>query len=264
MITETLEARRDPELSLVIPCYNEEEIVSHTINRLFEVFQRNGYRLEIVAVDNGSRDRTGEILRGWAARNPALIPHRVEVNEGYGNGVLAGLKLAAAPWDGIIPADGQVDAEDVVRLYEVIQASNGRAIAKVRRRFRMDGFLRKVVSVGYNLMFRVMWPSVASIDINGLPKIMPRESMRAMGLKSKGWFLDPEIMIKSHALGMRVIEFNVFARMRGAGISHVKAGTCWEFLVNLVEYRFRGEWRRDLVRDRAAQAAPAAVGAKNG
>jgi len=123
--------------------------------------------------------------------------------------------------------------------------------------------LRKVVSVGYNVAFRLMWPTVASIDINGLPKIMPREAMLAMGLKTKGWFLDPEIMIKSHALGMRVIEFNVFARMRGAGVSHVKPGTCWEFFLNLAKYRFGGKWKRELIRDRSKLAASAAVGVKN-
>ena len=263
MITETLDARSDPEFSLVIPCYNEEEIVSHTINRLLDVFKKAGYRLELIVVDNGSRDRTGEILRGWAARNPAVIHHRVEINEGYGNGVLTGLRLATAPWVGIIPADGQVDAEDVVRLYEVVQASNSWVIAKVRRRFRMDGLVRKVVSVGYNLAFRLMWPAIASIDINGLPKIMPREAMSAMGLKSKGWFLDPEIMIKSHALGMRVIEFNVFARMRGAGVSHVKPGTCGEFLMNLAKYRFGGKWKRELTRGHSRPVASTAVGVKN-
>jgi glycosyltransferase involved in cell wall biosynthesis len=263
MITETLDARSDPEFSLVIPCYNEEAVVSHTISKLFDAFTKAGYRLEVIAVDNGSWDRTGEILRGWAARNPAVLYHRVEKNEGYGNGVLSGMPLANAPWVGIIPADGQVDAEDVVRLYEVAHASNSWVIAKVRRCFRLDGIVRKVVSIGYNLAFRMMWPTVASIDINGSPKIMPRESLPAMGLKSKGWFLDPEIMIKSHALGMRVIEFNVFARLRGAGVSHVKAGTCWDFFSNLVKYRFGGKWKSELVRDRSALTASAPVKVKN-
>jgi dolichol-phosphate mannosyltransferase len=259
----TLELRIDPEFSLIIPCYNEEAVVSHTISRLLDAFTKAGYRLELIAVDNGSRDRTGEILRGWAARNPAVLHHRVEINEGYGNGVLSGMELTTAPWVGIIPADGQVDAEDVVRLYEVAQASNGWVIAKVRRRFRLDGLLRKLVSIGYNLSFRLMWPTVASIDINGSPKIMPREAIPAMGLKSKGWFLDAEIMIKSHALGMRVIEFNVFARLRGAGVSHVKPGTCWDFFHNLVKYRFGGKWKRELVRDRSLLASSAAASVKN-
>jgi glycosyltransferase involved in cell wall biosynthesis len=244
-----------------MPCYNEEEILSLTISKLLDVFGKAGYRLEIIAVDNGSRDRTGEIIKSWVARNPAVVHYRVDQNQGYGNGILSGLPLATAPWVGIIPADGQVDAEDVVRLFEVAHTSNAWVLAKARRCFRMDGLIRKIVSIGYNLMFRVMWPSVASIDINGLPKIMPREAVTAMGLTSRAWFLDPEIMIKSSALGMRVIEFNVFARLRGGGVSHVKAGTCWDFLKNMMRYRFLGAWKRDLVRDRSAvvDRAPASM-----
>jgi glycosyltransferase involved in cell wall biosynthesis len=255
MLTETLDAQCDPDLSLVMPCYNEEAIVSHTISRLLSAFTKAGYRLEIVAVDNGSADRTGEILRRLAASNPAVLYHRVELNEGYGKGVLSGLPLANAPWVGIIPADGQVDAEDVVRLYNVVHGTDSWVVAKVRRRFRLDGLLRKFVSTSYNLLFRILWPTVGSIDINGSPKIMPREAFPAMGLKSKQWFLDPEIMIKSHALRMRVIEFNVFARLRGDGVSHVKAGTCWEFFWNLMEFRLGGRWKHELVRDRSAAAA---------
>jgi hypothetical protein len=173
------------------------------------------------------------------------------------------MPLATAPWVGIIPADGQVDADDVVRLFEVVQGSDGWVLGKVRRRFRMDGLIRKAVSIAYNLTFRIMWPGIASIDINGSPKILPREAIAAMQLKSKGWFLDPEIMLKAHALGMRIMEFNVFARLRGAGDSHVKAGTCVDFFGNLVKYRFRNHWKHDLVRDRSAMTAPTPVNAKN-
>lgn len=235
-----------PEISLVMPCFNEELIVSHTIARLTEAFARAGHRMELIAVDNGSADRTGEIIRRWAASNAGVVYHRVEVNEGYGNGILAGLPVCQAPWVGIVPADGQVDAEDVVRLYEAVAVSGGRRMAKARRRFRMDGPIRKVVSIGYNVLFRVLWPGVASIDINGLPKIVPRRVLGAMNLTSRGWFLDPEIMIKAHALGVGVLEFNVFARMRGNGVSHVRAATCWEFLRNMLAYRFSAKWKSGL------------------
>ncbi len=248
MAQEALEARSAPDLSLVMPCYNEEAIVSHTISRLLNIFSRAGYRLEIVAVDNGSRDRTGEIIREWASRNPAVLHHRVEQNAGYGNGILQGIPLATASWVGTIAADGQVDAEDVLRLFEVVRSTDTWVLAKARRCFRMDGMVRKYVSVAYNLIFRILWPSVASIDINGIPKIMPREALAAMRLQSKDWFLDPEIMIKSQVLGIRVIEFNVFARLRGAGVSHVKPGTCWEFFRNLLKYRLDSRWKKDLVR----------------
>jgi len=262
MTKGTSETRWDPELSLVMPCYNEEAIVNHTIARLLTIFSKAGHKLEIVAVDNGSSDRTGEIIRDWASRSPAVVHHRVEVNTGYGNGILAGIPLATAPWVGTIAADGQVDAEDVLRLFEVVRSTDTWVLAKARRCFRMDGMLRKCVSVAYNMMFRLLWPNVASIDINGIPKIMPRDAILAMGLRSKDWFLDPEIMIKSQALGIRVIEFNVFARLRGAGVSHVKPGTCWEFFSNLVQYRVGGRWKSDLIVDRASAARPSTANAK--
>lgn len=247
-----------PEISFVVPCYNEEAIVGYTIPRLLTAFSRAGYRLELVIVDNGSWDRTGEIIKRLAAENPSIVYHRVEKNEGYGNGVLSGFALCRAPWVGSIPADGQVDAEDVVRLYEAVVASNGYVLAKVRRRFRMDGLWRKVVSAGYNMFVRLLWPRLGSIDINGSPKIMPRESLAAMRLKSKGWFLDPEIMIKANYMGLRVLEFNVFGRLRGNGLSHVRIGTCWEFFRNLLIFRFSPEmsqWKQGVKKRSAVSTA---------
>ncbi len=230
-----------PDLSLVMPCYNEEEVVGYTIGRLLTAFARAGHRLELVAVDNGSKDRTGEIIQDWASQHPEVIHHRVEVNQGYGCGLLSGIPLCTAPWVGFIPADGQVDAEDVVRLYDAVAATDGWVLGKVRRRFRMDGLLRKFVSTSYNLLVLLLWPRLGSLDMNGTPKLLPRRAVQAMDLQSRGWFLDPEIMIKAHRMGLRVLEFNVFARMRGSGVSHVRVNTCWEFLRNLIHYRFSGE-----------------------
>jgi len=67
-----------------------------------------------------------------------------------------------------------------------------------------------------------------------------------MELKSKDWLLDPEIMIKAHRMGLRILEFNVFARMRGSGISHVRMGTVWVFIWFLLKFRFSREWRKEI------------------
>jgi hypothetical protein len=233
-------SKEKPDLSLVMPCYNEEEVVAYTIGKLQAAFARAGIVLEIVAVDNGSRDRTGEIIASLARNNPQIVPVRVEVNDGYGGGVLEGLPHCTADWAGIIPADGQVDAEDVVRLFEAARVTNGRVLAKVRRRFRMDGIRRKLVSTTYNLFFRALWPSVRTLDVNGSPKMMRREYLQALNLQSHRWFLDPELVVKAHYIGLRVLELNVFGRMRGTGLSHVQAGTCWEFFRDLIKFRLGG------------------------
>jgi glycosyltransferase involved in cell wall biosynthesis len=233
----------EPDVSFVVPCYNEEAIVAYTLKRLDNAFRKAGYALELIAVDNGSTDRTGEIIRELAVQYPSIVPHRVEVNQGYGYGVISGVAQCRAPWVGIIPADGQVDAEDVVKLYEAVVASDGNVVGKVRRRFRMDGLYRKLVSTSYNLFVRVLYPGLQSIDINGSPKLLPSRVITAMNLESRGWLLDPEIMIKAHYMGLRVLELNVFARLRGNGVSHVRATTCWEFLRNLLRFRFSTAWR---------------------
>jgi glycosyltransferase involved in cell wall biosynthesis len=229
-----------------MPCYNEQEVIPYTIPQLCQAFENAGHRLELVACDNGSSDRTSAIIKGFVAQGLPVVYHRVEPNEGYGNGVLKTIPVCSAPWIGIIPADGQVDAEDVARLFEAIQHTDGMVLGKVRRRFRMDGPTRKVVSVIYNSLVYVMWPKLGSIDINGSPKIIHRDVLAAMKCKEKQWFLDPEMMIKAHHLGVRVLEMNVFARMRGNGLSHVRGSTCIEFLKKLFAYRLGralSEWK---------------------
>jgi Glycosyl transferase family 2 len=250
-----------PDLSFVMPAYNEEAIVGQTIRRLAGAFERAGVRLQLVVVDNGSRDRTGEIVTGLRATVPGLELYRVEHNIGYGNGILSGIPLCRAPWVGIIPADGQVDAEDAVRLYEDAVATGAPVLAKARRRFRMDGPSRKLVSIAYNVFFRSLFPGVQSLDINGLPKLLPRDVLLRMELTSRQWLLDPEIMIKAQYMGVRVLEYNCFARMRGNGLSHVRATTCWEFFAALLRFRFSGEfsaWREGLAGPGSLAAAPRA------
>ncbi|MCC6409139.1 MAG: glycosyltransferase family 2 protein [Planctomycetes bacterium] len=239
--------RELPELSLIMPCYNEQEAIPYTIPQLVQAFAKAGHRLELIAVDNGSKDRTGEVIKAFEAQGTGVVHHRVEPNEGYGNGVLKTFAVCRAPWIGIIPADGQVDAEDVARLFEAVKHTDGMVLGKVRRRFRMDGPLRKVVSVAYNALVYVLYPRLGSIDINGSPKIIHRDVLAVMDCKEKQWFLDPEMMIKAHHLGVRVLEMNVFARMRSNGLSHVRGSTCIEFLKKLFAYRFGGalsEWKR--------------------
>lgn len=261
-MTDVNETAAPPDLSFVMPCFNEEDVIEYTIPQFVAAFEKAGVRLELVAVDNGSTDATGRILRDLQARGLPVVPHRVEVNQGYGFGILSGIARARAPWVGMIPADGQVDSEDVVRLFEALRHVKGRALGKVRRRFRMDGGLRKVVSIFYNGLVWCLWPKIGSIDINGSPKILQREVLQALDLESKDWFLDPEIMIKSHYLGVRVLEMNVFARMRGNGLSHVRATTCLEFFKNLLRFRFSAglkAWRAQAQKKLGAETATPAM-----
>ena len=226
-------APAEPELSLAVPCYNEEDLLRRTMLALLEAFQARGHRLELVLVDNGSRDKTGEVIDALIAEGHPVVKGVVEVNQGQGLGFLTGLALCRGTWVGIIPADGQVEAGDVVKLFEVAKNAKRPLLVKVRRRFRMDGLKRKLVSIFYNGFANVLFGGLGSIDINGSPKILLRSDYQRMGLRSRDWFLEAEMMIRAKQLGLPVYEMNVLGQMREGGESNVRATTCWEFLVNL-------------------------------
>lgn len=232
-----------PQLTLVLPCYNEEAVLKSTATRLLRCFAERQVRLELVLVDNGSEDNTGQIIDQLIESGEPVVKVRIAVNQGYGNGILEGLKVAGGDLVGFLCADGQVEAESVFKIFEIASNSVTPKLVKVRRRFRMDGFTRKMVSVSYNLITMLLFGRLRSIDINGNPKIFPRQYLDLMRLESKDWFLDAEVMIKAKRLGLEVLEFNVMAQMREGGKSNVRAGTCWEFLENLFRYRF-GEKRK--------------------
>jgi glycosyltransferase involved in cell wall biosynthesis len=242
-----------PELSLVMPCYNEEACLAETAPALIDAFTDEGIRLELVLVDNGSRDRTGAIINDLMRRGLSITKVSIASNRGYGAGIRAGLAACRAPVIGYLCADGQVAPEDVVRTYRLMEGREERVLAKVRRRFRQDSLKRKLVSITYNALMLVAYGGLGAIDLNGSPKLFSRKHYERMQLKSDDWFLDPEIMIKTKALGLRVMEIDVEGYMRHGGVSNVRPQTIFEFLRNIWRYRFGAAlkpWRTHIETER--------------
>lgn len=251
-----------PLLSLIMPCYNEEDVIGYTIPRLVKAFQDQGYPLELIACDNGSKDGTRRIIQEMIEEGYPVKLSIVEVNQGYGNGVLQSIPACTGEWIGIIPADGQVDAEDVVRVYESVSRSNGMVLGKVFRRFRLDGVWRNIVTTLYNLFMLMLWPQIGSYDVNGSPKMLHRNVLAAMKLESKDFLLDPEIMIKAGYMGVTVIEMNVFSRMREHGQSNVQVTTIWMFIRTLLTFRF-GDWLKNW-KEEYDREGPVQIGSREG
>jgi glycosyltransferase involved in cell wall biosynthesis len=226
-----------PDLSLVMPCYNEEACLQLTATELAQAFAEESVQLQLVLVDNGSRDRTGQVIDHLSALGLPITKATVPVNLGYGYGVLQGLNHCTAPLVGYLCADGQVGPKDVLNLYRLALATDEPMLAKVRRRFRKDSWRRKLISIIYNAGMQCLFGWLGSIDLNGNPKILRRENLLSMGLQSRDWFLDPEIMIKSKRLRLKVVECDVEGQLRQGGKSNVRLSTCFEFLKNIVRYR---------------------------
>lgn len=241
--------RRPPEVSVVMPCYNEEQCLPTTAPALANAFLTAGIAVEVVLVDNGSRDRTGAIIDELIEAGYPITKVTIAVNRGYGDGIVRGLEACRAPIIGYLCADGQVSPEDAVMSYRLMAGREERVLTKVRRRFRRDNYKRKIVSIIYNGLMLGTFGWLGAIDINGSPKFFSRKRFEDMRLQSTDWFLDPELILKAKGLGMRVIEVDVEGHARHGGASHVKRQTMVEFLKNIWRYRFGGElakWRRTL------------------
>ena len=232
-----------PDLSLAMPCYNEEACLDRTVPPLVEAFRAAGIDLELVMVDNGSMDRTSEVIDGLIARGFPIRKVAVPVNRGQGLGIRTGLDACRGRHIGYLAADGQVAPESVLLIYRAVATAGDRTIAKVRRRFRPDSLTRKIVSIIYNVGMLVIFPGMPSMDVNGSPRIMPREILPVMELTSSDWFLEAEIMLKVQYLRLMVIEIDVPGHLRKGGRSNVSSRTIFEFLRNILRYRVGGPWR---------------------
>lgn len=225
----------DPQLSIAIPLYDEEENIPALLAGLGRISASLAAGHEWVLVDNGSSDATGRLLREAAAENDRLRVVRVERNEGYGWGIICGLRAARGAVLGYLDGDLQVPPEDVAAMLDGVLSSRSELVVS-RRLNRGDGPLRRVQSLVFNLLFRLLF-GVRVADVNAKPKFMGRGVYEAMGLESKDWFIDAEILIKAARLRVTPHEYGVHFLKREHGHSHVRAGTVFEFLANMLKYR---------------------------
>lgn len=229
-----------PELSLVIPLYNEQDNLPTVPATIIGALEDADIDYELVLVNNGSADRTGQMLDDMAARNPRIRIVTVQVNEGYGWGVQCGLAACRGSAVGFMGGDGQIRPRDVVRTYKLFREKHVH-LAKVRRVTRHDGWKRRLVTFCCNGLFPLLFP-VRTWDINGTPKIMRAEVCRALRPVCKDWFIDAEVMIKLGARNGTFAEVDVEFLQRGGGSSNVRLISLVEFLLNILRFRFE-PWR---------------------
>lgn len=228
----------DIELSIVIPCYNEEEALPVSIPPLLDLCRELNLRYEVILVNNGSWDSTPKVIDSFISQGYPVRRVDVPVNQGPGWGVICGLKEARGNYIGFMAADGQIQARDVLRTYKAIQGTQRGVVAKTQRINRMDGWLRRGVSWVFNLLFRILFGAITE-DVNGEPKFFHREDLQLLKPTSKDAFLNAELMIKANILGFNIVEVPLTFQQRRGGISAVRVmPISLEFLKNMIQFRW--------------------------
>jgi len=224
------------EISLVALFYNEEASAESVIRDGHRVMRKLGVPFEIVAIQNGSTDRTPEILARLTQEIGELRTVVIPKNRGAGYGALKGLYSAIGEEVIGIAGDGQVDLDLIPKMFEVKRRSRA-DIAYGRRTSRPDGVARALISRSYNLIMRWVF-GLQSKDVNGPPKIISRKVLEAMQLKSTDQFLECEMMLKAERMGLTMCSIDVAFHAREGGESSIGWRDCRDYLRNLLTVLF--------------------------
>ena len=159
------------KLSLIIPCYNEARNLKILVSRCLEVASRAD--CEVILVDNGSSDDTPEVLVRLLAGAKNVRSIRVEVNQGYGFGILSGLRAANGDILAWTHADAQTDPLDAIAGLEFFRTAPNphRAFVKGRRYGRPLGDV--VFTTGMSI-FETALMLCPLEDINAQPTMFHR------------------------------------------------------------------------------------------
>lgn len=203
------------KFSLVIPCYNEATNLPLLLDRCkaLEVCKD----LEVILVDNGSTDNSPQVLRDLLPSHPGCRSIRVDVNQGYGFGILSGLRAARGEILAWTHADMQTDPQDVLRGLELFERHGHDIFVKGRRHERpvMDIFFTIGMSFFETLLLaRPMW------DINAQPTMFARSFFERWDTPPHDFSLDLYAYYQARIQGLPVQRFPVRFGPRAHGVSH--------------------------------------------
>jgi glycosyltransferase involved in cell wall biosynthesis len=196
-------------LSIVIPAYNEERYIGALLERVEAVdLGAVGLTRQIVVVDDGSDDRTGEIARS----RPGVVFRRLARNSGKGTAVRAGLELATGDLVVIQDADLEYDPRDYLPMARAL--GEGRGDAVYGSRYLAHGRYRGqslAAYVGGRSLSVVAWLCTGGwvTDTTTALKMCPRDLLRSLSLSTGGFELDQEITAKLLARSHRIAEVPV-------------------------------------------------------
>jgi glycosyltransferase involved in cell wall biosynthesis len=207
-VTHTVSA-----VSIVIPSYNEEASIAATIGRVSAAARAAGIPHEILAVNDGSRDRTGDVVRGLLADIPGLRLVEHFPNRGYGGALRAGFDAARHEWIAFLPGDNQFDPSELGLL---LAEAGGADIVSGYRANRQDALIRKVNAFGWNLVVRLLFGRLCR-DIDCGFKLFRRSVLDRVTITSSGAMIDTELLAGAKARGCVIADVAVTHLPRTAG-----------------------------------------------
>jgi glycosyltransferase involved in cell wall biosynthesis len=200
---------KGPKLSVILACYNEEEILESSFREIRGTLVGTGRPFEILLVDDVSRDRTRELIAKIVAENRDLDVRVIlhDVNRGRGATVTDGFRAARGEIAGYLDVDLEVHCRYIPSLVQAIEA--GADVATVRRiyAFQLRYLDRYFMSRGYSSLVRRLLSTKFHDTETGF-KFFRRDRLMPVidAIEDPRWFWDTEFMIRAERAGLRIDE----------------------------------------------------------
>lgn len=220
------------KLSVIVPCYNEEAVLEKSHRRIRSVLTQLPCRTEIIYIDDGSSDRTAEILDAFAVADPAVKVIHFSRNFGHQPAVTAGIRHCDADYAVIIDADMQDPPELIPDLVRTRHEQQANVVYCVRRRRKGESFFKRFTA---KLFYRTI-NSMAEVSFpldTGDFRLIDRQIMNEFNrLKERGKYVRGLISW----LGFRQVPFYYQRDARIAGVTKYPFRRMFKFASNAIFY----------------------------
>ena len=211
--TASDERRATNSISVFFPCYNEQDNVARTVEQALSVLPQLSSDYEVIIVDDGSTDATGQIADEIASRDSRVKVVHHRTNLGYGAALQSGFKAATKELVFYTDGDGQFDINELPPLLPLIGEYD---IVSCYRLNRQDSFVRKINAWCWTKLVCFLF-GMKVRDIDCAFKLYRREIFDNIKMSSTGALIDAEILAKATRRGYRLTQKGVHHYPRIAG-----------------------------------------------
>ncbi|MDE2215191.1 MAG: glycosyltransferase family 2 protein [Candidatus Omnitrophica bacterium] len=226
------------KVSIVIPAYNEEATIRQIVEKVRAVSLPSGLTKEIVIVNDGSKDRTAEVLRRFEGQPDCAVLH--QHNQGKTAALLTGFKNATGDILLVQDADLEYDPDQYPKLLQPILDGATEVVYGSRFLGRIEAMepVNRWANNISNWTFCLLY-GVNITDINTCYKVFTRRALEGMAITSRNFAFETEFTVKLLRRGFKIMEVAIdyTARSRGAG-KKIKWTTALEMFWPIVKYRF--------------------------
>jgi glycosyltransferase involved in cell wall biosynthesis len=218
-----------PDVSLCFPVYKDENTVRRVTEKALEVLGKLTGEHEVVIVDDGSPDRSGEIADELAAAHERVRVIHHPANLGYGEAVKTALREARYEWICLTDGDDEYDVRDLAKLLPLRDFYD---LVITFRYVKLYGGIRILISWVYNLLIRWLFRTTYRDVSTGL-RLLRKSLVDELQIESSSPFIGAEITIKATLRGFRVGEVGIQTFPRSFGSS--QSTTPANILATIVE-----------------------------